>query len=90
MTVYYYISLLGEVGIKHASEMPLINANYIAQQLEPRYSIPYKNRYGLVSHELILKTDNLENGITEKDIAKRLNGLWISCTNYVLVCSFLL
>ena len=70
--VYYYISLLGELGIKHASEMALINANYIAQQLEPHYSIPYKNRYGLVSHELILKTDNLENGITEKDIAKRL------------------
>ena len=70
--VYYYISLLGELGIKYASEQALLNANYIAQQLEPHYNIPYKNRYGLVSHELILKTDNLENGITEKDISKRL------------------
>lgn len=70
--VYYYISLLGGEGIKLASRLAIENANYICKNLEYDYSIPFKNDEGYVSHELILKTDNLENGITEKDIAKRL------------------
>ena len=70
--VYYYISLIGGEGIKCASKQAIENANYICKNLEGDYSIPFKNREGYVSHELILKTDKLENGITEKDIAKRL------------------
>jgi glycine dehydrogenase len=70
--VYYYIRLLGESGLKMASELAINNANYIKTQLENDYEIPFKNSEGLVSHELIVKTDNLENGITERDIAKRL------------------
>jgi glycine dehydrogenase len=70
--VYYYISMLGGEGIKMASKLAIENANYISKNLEDYYSIPFKNEEGYVSHELILKTDNLENEITEKDIAKRL------------------
>ena len=64
--------MLGGEGIKMASKLAIENANYISKNLEDYYSIPFKNEEGYVSHELILKTDNLENEITEKDIAKRL------------------
>ena len=70
--VNYYINLLGESGLKKSSEMAIVNANYIKTELEDYYTIPFKNSNGYVSHELIVKTDDLENGITEKDIAKRL------------------
>ena len=70
--VHYYINLLGESGLKMASELAIKNANYIKEELQHDFEIPFTNSKGLVSHELIVKTDNLENGITERDIAKRL------------------
>ncbi len=70
--VHYYITLLGESGLKMASELAIKNANYIKEELQDDFEIPFTNSKGLVSHELIVKTDNLENGITERDIAKRL------------------
>lgn len=70
--VYYYISMLGDKGIKEASHDAILNANYIAENLKEHYNIPYVNENGYVSHELIIDTKNMENGITDKDIAKRL------------------
>ena len=71
---YAYIKMLGGKGLTIATEMAILNANYLASSLQDYYEILYKGKYGFVGHEMILdcrkfKTDT---GITELDIAKRL------------------
>lgn len=71
---YGYIKMMGAEGLTHATEMAILNANYIAQALQENYGILYKGENGRVAHELILECRHLKNssGITESDIAKRL------------------
>ncbi len=71
---YAYISLLGYRGLRQASEVAILSANYIAKRLQPYYSILYTGEGGYVAHECILDIRPLEKetGVSCEDIAKRL------------------
>jgi glycine dehydrogenase len=71
---YGYIKMLGADGLTKATEIAILNANYIASQLKDTYGILYVGEKGRVAHEMILECRHLKaaSGITEADIAKRL------------------
>lgn len=71
---YMYILMLGEAGMKLASQVAILNANYIALKLKPFYPILYTGQQDLVAHECIIDLRPLKaaTGISEVDIAKRL------------------
>ena len=71
---YGYIRMMGTSGLTMATQIAILNANYLASRLEKAYGIVYKGVYGRVGHELILECRNIKDysGITETDIAKRL------------------
>ncbi|GKX62749.1 glycine dehydrogenase (decarboxylating) [Pragia fontium] len=71
---WMYIHMMGAEGLKMASQVAILNANYIARRLKDAYPILYSGQDGLVAHECILDIRPLkeECGITEMDIAKRL------------------
>ncbi|GAB4359626.1 MAG: aminomethyl-transferring glycine dehydrogenase [Oricola sp.] len=71
---WMYIRMMGADGLKRASEMAILSANYIAARLEPRYPVLYKGRKNRVAHECIVDTRVLKTsaGITVDDVAKRL------------------
>jgi glycine dehydrogenase len=69
-----YIALLGRTGVRRATEVALLNANYMARRLEGSYDVLYRGRNGRVAHEFILDLRPLRrsSGVTEEDVAKRL------------------
>lgn len=69
-----YIRMMGGAGLKRATELAILNANYIASRLEGSYEVLYKGQNGRVAHECIVDIRPLKDatGITEEDIAKRL------------------
>jgi glycine dehydrogenase len=69
-----YITLMGSQGLTQASQVAILNANYIAQRLEPFYPVLYKGSAGLVAHECILDLRPMKKsaGIEVEDVAKRL------------------
>ncbi|MFW5773448.1 MAG: aminomethyl-transferring glycine dehydrogenase [Tangfeifania sp.] len=71
---YGYIKMMGAEGLTKATELAILNANYIAKALEKNYGILYSGKNGRVAHELIMECRHLKSsaGITEEDIAKRL------------------
>lgn len=71
---YGYIKMLGGDGLRKASEVAILNANYIAHFLKDNFGIVYTGANGRVAHEMILECRHLKqsSGITETDIAKRL------------------
>ncbi|WP_223476994.1 aminomethyl-transferring glycine dehydrogenase [Oricola indica] len=71
---WMYIRMMGAQGLKRASEMAILSANYIATQLEPHYPILYKGRKNRVAHECIVDTRIFKHtaSVTVEDIAKRL------------------
>ncbi len=71
---WMYIAMLGAAGLKRASEVAILNANYVAARLKPHYPVLYTGSRGRVAHECILDIRPLKaaTGITEIDIAKRL------------------
>ncbi len=71
---YGYIKMLGGDGLLRATEVAILNANYIAHHLKDNYGILYTGENGRVAHEMILECRHLKQtaGITELDIAKRL------------------
>ncbi len=71
---YGYIRMMGYEGLKKATEIAILNANYLAACLKDAYGIVYQGAQGRVGHELILECRTIKNisGITETDIAKRL------------------
>lgn len=71
---WMYIRMMGSEGLKQASSMAILNANYIARRLADAYPILYTDDNGRVAHECILDIRPLKesSGITEMDIAKRL------------------
>ncbi len=71
---YAYILLMGGEGLTKATEVAILNANYIAARLDPSYPVLYKNEHGRVAHECILDTRPLKAsvGVSVDDIAKRL------------------
>ncbi|WP_104991251.1 aminomethyl-transferring glycine dehydrogenase [Deinococcus sp. NW-56] len=71
---YLYIRMLGPEGLKKATQVALLNANYIAKRLGGAFPVLYTGRNSRVAHECILDIRPLKqaSGITEEDIAKRL------------------
>ena len=71
---WMYIKMMGSEGLRKASQIAILNANYIAHKLKDSFPILYKGKNGNVAHECIIdiRTIKSEIGITEEDIAKRL------------------
>ncbi|MBS1764802.1 MAG: aminomethyl-transferring glycine dehydrogenase [Bacteroidetes bacterium] len=71
---YGYIKMLGADGVKRATEMAILNANYMKACLEEHYPILYKGKNGYCAHEMILdcRAFKTSAGIEVTDIAKRL------------------
>jgi glycine dehydrogenase len=70
---YGYIEMLGGKGLKKATEMAILNANYISKRLEGAYDILYKGEKGRTAHELIIDCRPFKKQNVEVvDIAKRL------------------
>ncbi len=71
---WMYIAMMGRDGLLKATEVALLNANYIAHQLKDDYPVLYTGKNGKVAHECIIDIRPLkdETGISESDIAKRL------------------
>lgn len=69
-----FISMMGSAGLKRATEVAILNANYIATRLKDHYPILYTGSLGRIAHECIidLRPIKEETGITVDDIAKRL------------------
>jgi glycine dehydrogenase len=71
---WMYITLMGREGLRRATQVALLNANYIAKRLADHYETLYTGRNGLVAHECILDLRPLKDstGISAEDVAKRL------------------
>jgi glycine dehydrogenase len=71
---WMYITLLGASGVQRATEVAILNANYIAARLGTQYPVLYAGKEGRVAHECILDVRAIKaaTGVTESDIAKRL------------------
>ena len=71
---WMYIKMMGPSGLKRASEVAILNANYMAKKLEKHYKVLYKGNRGLVAHECIIDIRHLKETaeIEVEDIAKRL------------------
>ena len=71
---YGYIKMLGEEGLRHSTEMAIVNANYMSSALKDEYRTYYSGETGRVGHEMILDLTNFKKdyGIDCGDIAHRL------------------
>ncbi|MEO5913005.1 MAG: aminomethyl-transferring glycine dehydrogenase [Luteolibacter sp.] len=71
---WMYIAMMGPDGLTEATEVAILNANYIAKRLEPFFPILYTGNDGRVAHECIIDVRPLsdQSGITVEDVAKRL------------------
>ncbi len=71
---WMYVTMMGNEGLRRATQLALLNANYIAKRLAPHYETLYTGRNGLVAHECILDLRPLKDstGISAEDVAKRL------------------
>ncbi|MGZ5662771.1 MAG: glycine dehydrogenase (aminomethyl-transferring), partial [Usitatibacter sp.] len=71
---WMYMEMMGEAGLTAASEVAILNANYVARRLAAHYPVLYSGPRGLVAHECILDLRPLKetSGIQVEDVAKRL------------------
>ena len=71
---FVYISLMGAAGLRRATEVAILSANYVAHRLADHYPVLYAGRNGRVAHECILDMHDIKetSGISAEDIAKRL------------------
>ncbi len=71
---WMYVTMMGAYGLRRATQVALLNANYIATRLAPHYQTLYTGRNGLIAHECILDLRPLKDatGIGAEDVAKRL------------------
>ena len=70
---WMYIRMMGAGGLKRASEVAILNANYVAKLLEPYFRVLFKGKHGLVAHECIIDLRQWKSaGIEVEDVAKRL------------------
>ena len=70
---WMYIRMMGADGLKRASEIAILNANYIAKKLDPHFPVLFKGQRGLVAHECIVDLRQWKSvGVEVEDVAKRL------------------
>ena len=69
-----YIAMMGADGLRRATQVAILAANYVARRLSPHYPVLYTGRGGLVAHECIidLRPITRQSGVTVDDVAKRL------------------
>jgi glycine dehydrogenase len=69
-----YVAMMGEAGLRRATQVAVLSANYVARRLAPHYPVLYTGRNGLVAHECVIDLRPLaqQTGITVEDVAKRL------------------
>ncbi len=69
-----YISMMGAAGLRRATEIAILNANYVAHRLNPHFPVLYTGKNGRVAHECIidLRPVKASCGVTVDDVAKRL------------------
>jgi glycine dehydrogenase len=69
-----YIAMMGAAGLRQATQVAVLSANYVARRLAPHYPVLFTGRNGLVAHECVIDLRPLarETGITVDDVAKRL------------------
>lgn len=83
---WMYLSMMGPDGLKEATEVAILNANYIAKKLGGLFPVLYSGNKGLVAHECILDPRRLTHdaGLTVDDIAKRLMDYGFHGPHHVL------
>jgi glycine dehydrogenase len=69
---YAYIAMMGDWGLTIATEVAILNANYIAERLEPHFPVLYRGLNGRVAHECIVELRHLKDFVSVDDVAKRL------------------
>lgn len=70
---WMYIKMLGEPGLKEATNVAILNANYMAKRIEEGYPILYRGKNGQCAHEFIIDLRHFKDiGIVAEDVAKRL------------------
>jgi len=71
---WMYITMMGGQGLKKATEVAILNANYLVSRLKEFFPVLYTGKHGRVAHECIVDLRPLkeQTGVTEEDIAKRL------------------
>jgi glycine dehydrogenase len=71
---WMYLVMMGSEGLRRATQVAILNANYLARRLAPHYPILYTGANGLVAHECIvdLRPVTRSTGVTVEDVAKRL------------------
>ena len=71
---WVYMHLMGERGLRRATEMAILNANYIANRLQPHFPVLYRGKNSFVAHECIIDLREIEktSGVKVEDVAKRL------------------
>jgi glycine dehydrogenase len=69
-----YITMMGAAGLRRATQVAILSANYVARRLNDHYPVLYTGQGGLVAHECILDLRPIaaQTGITNEDVAKRL------------------
>ena len=69
-----YARMMGAAGLTHATEIAILNANYVAERLHPHYPVVYRGKQGRVAHECIIDLRPLKKsaGVEAEDVAKRL------------------
>jgi glycine dehydrogenase len=69
-----YIALMGGEGLTKATQVAILNANYVAKRLSPHYPVVYTGKNGLVAHECIIDVRMFKDtaGVAVEDVAKRL------------------
>jgi glycine dehydrogenase len=69
-----YARMMGAKGLTQATEMAILNANYVAERLHPHYPVVYRGKNGRVAHECIIDLRPLKKtaGVEAEDVAKRL------------------
>jgi glycine dehydrogenase len=69
-----YIAMMGPAGLRQATQVAVLSANYVAERLAPHFPVLYTGRNGLVAHECVIDLRPLarDTGITVDDVAKRL------------------
>jgi glycine dehydrogenase len=85
---WMYIQMMGASGLRKATQVAILSANYIAQKLSSHYKILYTGKNGLIAHECILDIRPLKElcGVEVDDVAKRLIRLWVPCSHHVISC----
>jgi glycine dehydrogenase len=67
-----YIAMMGAAGLRRATQVAVLSANYIARRLTPYFPVLHTGRGGLVAHECVVDLRKLPGGVTVEDVAKRL------------------